>query len=70
MQAKLYAVQVSHYPMTNLQTVPEQQLRNPENMNYMNFAKLQKIPKHPAKRGFELTGKKNSRVSPPANPRL
>jgi len=42
MQNKLYTIQFSHHPMTDLQPVPEQQSQNPELVDFANFTKLPK----------------------------
>jgi len=42
MQNKLYKIQFSYHPMTDLQPVPEQWSRNPELVDSVNFAKLSK----------------------------
>ena len=58
-QNKLYTVQFSHNPMTDLQSVPKQQSWNPELADFVNFTgllKKTKLPekfKLPDKRGFE-----------------
>jgi len=49
MQNKLYTIHFSHHPMTDSQSVFEQLSWNPELLDFVNFAKLQKKIKLPEK---------------------
>jgi len=42
MQNKLYTIQFSHHLMTDSQPVTEQQSRNPEHKDFVNFTELPK----------------------------
>jgi len=42
MQKTLYRIQFSHHSMTKSQSVPEQQSRNPEFVDFANFVELPK----------------------------
>jgi len=55
--------------MTNSESVPKQQLQNPELADFMNFAELlKKTELPPDKGGFELLEERRADCSPPANP--
>ena len=70
MQNKLYTIQFSHHPITDLQSVPEKQSQNPELEDFASFAKLpQKTTllekfELPDKRAFELTEMREARKVP------
>jgi len=72
MQTKLYRIQFSHHPMTNLQSDPEQQLQNLELTDFANLSKLPELPDKfelPDERGFKLTEVREKDSFPLANPR-
>jgi len=61
MQSKLYTIQFSHHPMTDLQPVPRQQLQNLELANFAKLLKKTKLLEKSEisnKRGFELMEKR------------
>ena len=66
MQNKLYMIQFSHYLMTNLQPVPEQQSQNPEITDFAKFLKSLN-----SQTTWDSNSHKREELpAPPANPHL
>jgi len=68
MQNKLYTIQFSQHLMTDLQSVPEQQSQNLENVNFAEKTRLLEKFELPGTRAFKSTEMTKKEFLPSSQP--